>query len=222
MSLRATVSAMSCSARSAHSRSAISQPTTWRLKISRITYRWKHGHLAGPLSFVMSHDQTWLGAIASNSGFVQAGWTSWLRRSRAPPRLVSTRYMVRTEPTYRPSSRSVACTAAGAVSAKRSLLGVSRTSWLSVASKANGGRGRIARRARGPTNAARRAWPRWRAGAPLHRPKARQAAPAPNAGVSSWTAVITASRPCRRSECPAAWQVFFELRSPASPCRARA
>ena len=53
-----------------HSRGAMSQPTTKRLKMSRITYRWKQVHLAGPLSLVMSHDQTWLGATASNSGLV--------------------------------------------------------------------------------------------------------------------------------------------------------
>ena len=68
MSWRATESAMSCWANSASSRSAINQPTTKRLKMSRITYRWKHVHLAGPLSLVMSHDQTWFGAMASNSG----------------------------------------------------------------------------------------------------------------------------------------------------------
>ena len=63
--------------------------------------------------------------------------------------------MVRTEPRYRPSSSSVACTAAGAVSAKRSLFKVSSSSVLSCASKASGGRTRTARGGLGPTMAAR-------------------------------------------------------------------
>ena len=42
-------------------RSATSQPATWRLKISRITYKWKQAYLAGPFNLVISHDQTWLG-----------------------------------------------------------------------------------------------------------------------------------------------------------------
>jgi len=41
-------------------------------------------------------------------------------------------------------------------------------------------------------------------------------------GASPCTADIMASRCCRCSGCPAAWQVFFGPRSPASPCRARA
>ena len=63
----------------------------------------------------MSHDQTWLGAVARSSGFLYSGCTRWLRRSRTSAAPASTRYMVRVEHRYLPSSsRSLAKIAAGA------------------------------------------------------------------------------------------------------------
>ena len=63
----------------------------------------------------------------------------------------------------------------------------------------------------GPTRPKRCAWARWRAGTPRGRPRARQAAPVPSSGFNSCTAAITASRRCRRSDCPARLQVFLEV-----------
>jgi hypothetical protein len=63
------VSRISVSARVADSAGAIIQPTTVRLKMSRMTSREKYDHVTGPRSFVMSHDQTWFGAVAKSSGF---------------------------------------------------------------------------------------------------------------------------------------------------------
>jgi hypothetical protein len=45
------------------------QPTTERLKTSRMTYRQQEVHLAGPRSFMMSQLQSRLGDVASSSGF---------------------------------------------------------------------------------------------------------------------------------------------------------
>src|SRR3954454_24164071 len=55
--------------RTVSSPSATHRPTTRRLKMPRMTYREKYDHWAGPISLVISHDQTWLGASASSSGF---------------------------------------------------------------------------------------------------------------------------------------------------------
>lgn len=87
------------------------------------------------------------------------------------------------------------------------------------ASRANGGLARATRRASGPTNALRCSSAWRRAGAPRHRPRARQAALAPSAGVSSCTPAIRCSRACRPPRAgPAAHQLFFGPRSPAAPC----
>ena len=51
----------------------------------------------GPASFVMSHDQTWLGRRAISSGFFFAGWVRWRRRSRFSPAIASSRYIVEIE-----------------------------------------------------------------------------------------------------------------------------
>src|SRR5689334_15009091 len=55
--------------RAVSSTSATHQPTTRRLKMSRMTCREKYDPLDGPISLVISHEQTWLEASASNSGF---------------------------------------------------------------------------------------------------------------------------------------------------------
>jgi hypothetical protein len=60
---------MSFRASSAVSRYAIIQPTTERLKTSRMTYRQQEVHLAGRRSFMMSQLQSRLGDVASSSGF---------------------------------------------------------------------------------------------------------------------------------------------------------
>jgi hypothetical protein len=77
-------------------------------------YRWNQTPLAGPRSFVMSHDQAWLGASATSSGLVRAGWVAWLRRSPVWPAARRIRYMVDSEHHQRPSSSSRAHTCAGA------------------------------------------------------------------------------------------------------------
>lgn len=46
---------------------------------------------------------------------------------------------------------------------------------------------------------------------PRAKPKARQAPPVPSSGVNSCTAAIAASRRCRRSDCPARRQVFWDV-----------
>ena len=74
------------------------------------------------------------------------------------------------------------------------LLGVSSSTLLSCASRANGGRGRAARCARGPTSAARCQRACCSAGGPRQSPTARPAAPTQRAGVSSRTAAIMSSR----------------------------
>lgn len=60
--------------------------------------RWKHDHFTVVRSFVMSHDQTSCGAVATSSGRTCFGCESWLRRSRTSARSASTRYIMRSEP----------------------------------------------------------------------------------------------------------------------------
>ena len=62
-----------------------------------ITYSSKYLPRTELRSFVISQDQTRLGAVASNSGFLLAGWVRWRRRSRFSPAVVSSRYMVEIE-----------------------------------------------------------------------------------------------------------------------------
>ena len=119
--------------------------------------------------------------------------------------------MVRTEPKYRPSSSSVACTAAGAEQAKRSLFKASNSSVVSCASKASVERAHTARPILDPTMGAGLVCARWRAGTPRGRTRARQAAPAPSMGLSWCTAAITASRRWCQSSCPARLQVFLDV-----------
>ena len=128
--------------------------------------------------------------------------------------MFSKRYMVRTEPRYRPSSSSVTCTAAGAEQAKRSLFKASNrsvVSCVSCASKASVERAHTVRPILGPTMGARLACARWRAGTPRGRTRARKAAPVPSMGLSWCTAAITASRRWCPSSCPARLQVFLDV-----------
>ena len=62
--------------------------------------------MAGPRSFVMSHDHTCDGPSATCSGFTRAGWVACRRRSRVCPAARAIRYMLDIEHQYRPSSNS--------------------------------------------------------------------------------------------------------------------
>ena len=60
-------------------------------------YKWKYDHVAGPLSLVMSHDHTWVGAVAISSGLTRGGCVASSRRSPVSPWARSSRYIVATE-----------------------------------------------------------------------------------------------------------------------------
>jgi hypothetical protein len=155
MPWRATVSAINCSANSAHSRSAIIQPTTKRLKMSRITYRWKQVHLTGPLSLVMSQDQTLIGRHGQQLG-LGVGRVGELIAPFAAAAIG------RQQPVHGAHRAQVAALVEqrGVHGrrrrvAKRSLFRVASNTARSAGAKANGGHGRAGRGAGGPNIAAR-------------------------------------------------------------------
>ena len=94
--LLVTAASMNALASSAFSVACTSQRMALREKMSSITKRSNHTPRAGPLSFVISQLQIWLGPSAVSSGRTRAGWAAWARRSRTWSAARRTRYMVET------------------------------------------------------------------------------------------------------------------------------
>jgi hypothetical protein len=67
----------------------------------------ERGLTCGVASLVMSHVQTWVGAVAVSDGIACYG-ARWLRRSLVSPASANTRYIVRMEARYVPRSSRVA------------------------------------------------------------------------------------------------------------------
>ncbi|WP_065492482.1 hypothetical protein [Rhodococcus opacus] len=65
--------------------------------MSIITYASKYVPLTGPGSFVVSHEYTSRGAVATSSGQARAGWRACRRRSVTCAFSRSIRYIVETE-----------------------------------------------------------------------------------------------------------------------------
>src|SRR5665811_1747555 len=107
-------------------------------------YRWNQMPLAGPRSFVISHDHTCEGPVATSSGLIFAGWDASRRRSRVCPAALAIRYMLDMEQRYRSSSSSRAQICQIDKSAYCSELITARTSARSSSDSVEGGFARSA------------------------------------------------------------------------------
>ena len=178
--------------------------------------------MAGPLSLVMSQDQTWLGAIGQQLG-LGVGRVGELVAPLAAAAVDGQQPVHgahRAEVAALVEQRGVHGRRRGvdealAVEGVQQHLALLR---IQGQRRARTGGARVPRpHQRGATHLRVLA----RAGAPRHRPSARHAALAPRAGVSSCTPLMSCSRACCRVRAgPARRQLFFGPRSPGWPCPA--